>query len=123
MEYDIKNLKLAYQGKAKIEWAGSKMKVLHLIRERFSREKPLEGIRICACLHVTSETANLVNTLKKAGAKLRLCASNPLSTQDDVAASLVEDYQIEVFAIRWENKHTYYNHIHKVLDINPLASA
>lgn len=119
MEYDIKNLKLAYQGKAKIEWAGSKMKVLHLIRERFSREKPLEGIRICACLHVTSETANLVNTLKKAGAKVRLCASNPLSTQDDVAASLVKDYQIEVFAIRRENKDTYYNHIHKVLDINP----
>ncbi len=119
MEYDVKNLKLAHQGKAKIKWSGSKMAVLHLIEERFSREKPLEGIRISACLHVTAETANLVNTLKKAGARVRLCASNPLSTQDDVAASLVKDYQIEVFSVRGENRDTYYDHIYKVLDIHP----
>ncbi len=100
MEYDVKNLKLAHQGKAKVEWAGSKMKVLHLIEERFFQEKQLKGIRISACLHVTSETANLVNTLKKAGARVRLCASNPLSTQEDVAASLVKDYLIEVFSVR-----------------------
>jgi len=119
LEYDVKDIGLAHQGRAKIEWAESKMKVLHIIRERFSQEKPLEGIRIGACLHVTSETANLVNTLAKAGAKVRLCASNPLSTQDDVAASLVKDYQIEVFATRGEDKDTYYEHIYKVLDIHP----
>ena len=95
------------------------MKVLDIIRKRFLQEKPLEGIKISACLHVTSETANLVYTLKCGGAKIRLCASNPLSTQDDVAASLVRDYEIEVFAIRGEDRDTYYRHIHQALEFEP----
>ncbi|RLE15059.1 adenosylhomocysteinase [Candidatus Aerophobetes bacterium] len=119
MEYDVKNTDLASKGKMKIEWAASKMRVLGKIKERFLREKPLKGIKISACLHVTSETANLMDTLKSAGAKIRLCASNPLSTQDDVAASLVKDYEIEVFAVRGEDKNTYYKHIHKVLQLEP----
>jgi len=119
MEYDVKNTDLASKGKMKIEWAASKMRVLGKIKERFLREKPLKGIKISACLHVTSETANLIDTLKSAGAKIRLCASNPLSTQDDVAASLVKDYEIEVFAVRGEDKDTYYKHIHKVLQLEP----
>jgi len=119
MEYDVKNTDLASKGKMKIEWAASKMRVLGKIKERFLREKPLKGIKISACLHVTSETANLIDTLKSAGAKIRLCASNPLSTQDEVAASLVKDYEIEVFAVRGEDKDTYYKHIHKVLQLEP----
>jgi len=119
MEYDVKNTDLASKGKMKIEWAASKMRVLGKIKERFLREKPLKGVKISACLHVTSETANLMDTLKSAGAKIRLCASNPLSTQDDVAASLVKDYEIEVFAVRGEDKNTYYKHIHKVLQLEP----
>jgi adenosylhomocysteinase len=119
MEFDVKDTRLASQGKVKIEWASSRMKVLKIIKERFSREKPLKGVKIAACLHVTSETANLVDALKSGGARVRLCASNPLSTQDEVAASLVRDYGIEVFAIREENRDTYYEHIRKTLELEP----
>ncbi len=119
MEYDVKDLNLAEKGKLRIEWAEMQMPVLRLIRERFSKEKPLEGLRIGACLHVTTETANLMITLKEAGAEVALCASNPLSTQDDVAASLVKHYEIPVFAIRGEDRETYYEHVHKVLDTKP----
>ncbi len=119
MDYDVKDLKLAEKGKLRIEWAARQMPVLGRIRERFEKEKPLEGIRLGACLHVTSETANLVDTLKAGGAKVALCASNPLSTQDDVAASIVKDYGIPVFAIKREDNDTYYEHLHKVLDAQP----
>ena len=119
MDYIVKDIKLSLQGKTKIEWAFSNMKVVGKIRERFSQEKPLKGIKIAACLHVTPETAVLVHTLKEGGAEVRLCASNPLSTQDEVAASLVEDYGIEVFAVRGESREEYYHHIHKVLEIEP----
>lgn len=119
MEYDVKDLSLAPKGKLRIEWAGRFMPVLKFIRERFAKEKPLKGVHLAACLHVTTETANLMLTLKAGGAKLRLCASNPLSTQDDVAASLVKDYGIEVFAIRGVNNKDYYKHINAALDIEP----
>ncbi len=119
MEYDVKDLSLAPKGKLRIEWAGRFMPVLKFIRERFAKEKPLKGVHLAACLHVTTETANLMLTLKAGGAKLRLCASNPLSTQDDVAASLVKDYGIEVFAIRGVNNTDYYKHINAALDIEP----
>jgi len=119
MDYDIKDEKLAEEGKLRIEWADRQMPVLSLIRERFEEEKPLEGVRIGCCLHVTSETANLMRTLKAGGAEVFLCASNPLSTQDPIAASLVVDYKIPVFAIRGEDKQTYYRHIHQVLDKKP----
>ena len=119
MKSDIKDKNLAPRGKLKIEWAGSQMKVLQLIKERFSKEKPLKGITLGACLHVTSETANLLITLKEGGANLALCASNPLSTQDDVAASLVEDYGIPTFAIKGEDKETYYKHLNEVMDFKP----
>jgi len=119
MKYDVKNLKLAAEGKKRIEWADKYMPVLTLIRKRFAREKPLKGLKIAGCLHVTTETANLALTLKAGGAKVYLCASNPLSTQDDVAASLARDYGIPVFAIRGENNKTYYNHINEVLDVRP----
>ncbi len=118
MDYRIKDLKLAEKGKLRVEWAGYQMNVLNLIRERFEKEKPLKGIKIAACLHVTSETANLMLTLKSAGADLALCASNPLSTQDDVAAFLVKS-GIRVFAVRGESKEEYYENIHKALDIKP----
>ncbi|MEK6526688.1 MAG: adenosylhomocysteinase, partial [Nitrospirota bacterium] len=98
MDYDVKDIRLAGQGKLKIEWAEASMPVLRLIKKRFKRERPLAGIRITACLHVTTETANLVKTLQAGGAEVRLCASNPLSTQDDVAASLVQHDGIAVFA-------------------------
>ena len=107
MESDIKNIKLAGEGKLRIEWAKQSMPVLERIQARFSKEKPLKGIRLGACLHVTTETAALMQTLKAGGAKLRLCASNPLSTQDDVAASLVKHDKVPVFAIKGENKKTY----------------
>jgi len=110
---------LAEKGKDKIEWAEKQMPVLLSIRKRFNKEKPLKGIRIAACLHVTTETANLVRTLKEGGAEVSLCASNPLSTQDDVAASLVKDFEISVFAIKGEDKDTYYQHIEKVLSCGP----
>lgn len=117
--FEIKDLSLAHEGRLKIEWAGQQMKVLGLIRERFYKEKPFKGLRIGACLHVTSETANLMLTLKAGGAKVALCASNPLSTQDNVAASLVKDYGIPVFAITGENNETYYKHLNQVLDFHP----
>jgi len=117
--YDVKDLGLAPMGKTRIEWAGQSMRVLKLIQERFLTEKPLKGIRISACLHVTTETANLAITLRDGGADVVLCASNPLSTQDDVAASLVKDYQIPVFAIKGEDNETYYSHIQSALEHRP----
>ena len=119
MEYDIKDIKLAKEGLLRIEWANQSMPVLNNIRKRFSKEKPLKGKRIAACLHVTTETASLMQTLKAGGARLALCASNPLSTQDDVAASLVKHDKISVFAIKGEDNKTYYKHIHSALDIKP----
>ena len=119
MKYDVKDLSLAKKGKLRIEWANEYMKVLQLIRKDFSQKKPLKGLRVSACLHVTTETANLAITLKSGGAEVALCASNPLSTQDDVAASLVKDYKIPVFAIKGENNKTYYDHLNKSLDIKP----
>ncbi len=119
MKYDVKDIKLAPKGKLRIEWAGSQMKVLDLIRQRFAEEKPLKGITLGACLHVTAETANLMIALKEGGANLALCASNPLSTQDDVAASLAQDFQIPTFAIKGEDKDTYYSHLNAVLDFKP----
>jgi len=117
--YDVKDVSLATKGRFKIEWAEQEMPVLRLIRERFAREKPLKGIRIAACLHVTSETANLVHTLQEGGADVCLCASNPLSTQDDVTASIVVNFEIPVFAIKGEDSQTYYQHINAALDHVP----
>ena len=117
--HDIKDLSLASRGKLRIEWAGQSMAVLKLIEKRFTKEKPLKDIRIGACLHVTAETANLMLALKAGGAQLALCASNPLSTQDDVAASLVKDYGIPVFAKKGEDTKTYYAHLRAVLDTHP----
>lgn len=119
MNYHIKDISLADVGKSRIEWALRDMKVLTQIRERFKEEKPLKGVRISACLHVTTETANLVMTLKEGGAEVFLCASNPLSTQDDVAASLVRDYGVSVFAVRGEDRDTYYSHILECLKVKP----
>lgn len=119
MDYEIKDIDSAEKGKDKIEWAEKQMPVLSTIRKRFDREEPLKGIKIAACLHVTTETANLVITLKEGGAEVSLCASNPLSTQDDVAASLVKNFGISVFAIKGEDKETYYQHIEKVLKCKP----
>jgi adenosylhomocysteinase len=116
---DIKNLKLAPRGKLKIEWAGEHMPVLGQIRVRLAKQKPFKGLTIGTCLHVTSETANLMIALKAGGAQVSLCASNPLSTQDDVAASLVKDYGIAVFAKHSENNKTYYQHLNAVLDLKP----
>jgi adenosylhomocysteinase len=116
---DIADIRLASKGRLRIEWAERNMPVLRLIRERFKKEKPLKGVNMACCLHVTTETANLMITLKAGGAGTALCASNPLSTQDDVAASLVKDYRIPVFAVNGENKKTYYKHIHQVLDFKP----
>ncbi len=118
MKYDVKDMRLAAEGKRRMEWAGREMPVLELIRKRFSKSKPLKGTTIGACLHVTSETANLMVTLKAGGAKVSLCASNPLSTQDDIAAALVKQ-GIPVFAINGENNSTYYKHINAVLDTRP----
>src|SRR5690242_21820344 len=106
--FDVKDLALAAEGVRRIEWADRQMPVLAAIRERFEREQPLAGYRISACLHVTTETANLMRTLKAGGAEIVLCASNPLSTQDDVAASLVDDFEIAVYAIKGEDNDTYY---------------
>ena len=119
MEYDIRDLALAEKGRLRIEWANQSMPVLNLIREDFKKEKPLKGIRIAACLHVTTETASLMEVLKCGGADVVLCASNPLSTQDDVSASLVKDFEIPVFAIKGEDDQTYYQHIHSALEFNP----
>jgi len=117
--YDVKDIELAEGGRRKIEWAEREMPVLRLIRERFSRERPLQGIRIAACLHVTTETANLMKTLQAGGAEVVLTASNPLSTQDEVAASLVIHQEVPVFAIKGEDHVTYYKHIHAALDHAP----
>ncbi|HEX7629064.1 MAG TPA: adenosylhomocysteinase [Candidatus Methylomirabilis sp.] len=119
MEYDVKDLALAEKGVRRIAWARTSMPVLRMIEERFAKEQPLKGIRVSACLHVTCETANLMRALKTGGAEVRLCASNPLSTQDDVAAALVKEFGIATFAIRGENKETYYKHIHATLDAKP----
>ncbi|HEX9411124.1 MAG TPA: adenosylhomocysteinase [Actinomycetota bacterium] len=118
MDCDVKDLALAEKGRARIEWADQEMRVLAQIRERFDKEKPLAGIRIGACLHVTTETANLVRTLVAGGAEVALCASNPLSTQDDAAAALCED-DIDVYAIKGEDNETYYRHLNAVLDTHP----
>ncbi|PYV04498.1 MAG: adenosylhomocysteinase [Acidobacteria bacterium] len=119
MRYDVKDLALAGKGKDRIEWAQQSMPVLQLIRERFQKEQPVKGIRISACLHVTTETANLAITLRDGGARLCLCASNPLSTQDDTAAALVREYGIPVFAIKGEDNKTYYSHIMSALENKP----
>ena len=115
MEYDVKDMKLADQGKLKIEWAEATMPVLRLIKKRFLREKPFAGLRMTACLHVTTETANLMKTLQAGGADVRLCASNPLSTQDEVAAALVKHDGIPTFAIKGEDSKTYYKHIQSAI--------
>ena len=119
MKYHVKDLSLAKDGMLRIEWANHSMPVLNLIKERFKREKPLKGLKLAACLHVTTETASLMETLKAGGAQLALCASNPLSTQDDVAAALVKHHKISVFSIKGENNKTYYNHINAALDMKP----
>ncbi len=119
MDYDVKEIKLAKEGLLRIEWANQSMPVLNNIRKKFAKETPLKGIRLAACLHVTTETASLMQTLKAGGAKIALCASNPLSTQDDVAASLVKHDKISVFAIKGEDNKTYYKHINAALDIKP----
>ena len=119
MNYDVKDINLAPEGKKLIDWAEKQMPVLRLIRERFKKEKPLKGVKLGACLHVTSETANLVITLKAGGAEVFLSASNPLSTNDFVAASLVKDYQIPTFAIKGEDTKSYYKHLNSVLDYQP----
>ncbi len=119
MKYDIKDISLAEKGRLRIEWAAKDMPVLSLIKKRFAKDKPLAGIRIGACLHVTTETANLMAVLKAGGAEVALCASNPLSTQDDVAASLVKHLKIPVFAIRGEDHDTYYAHIRAVIETKP----
>jgi adenosylhomocysteinase len=119
VSYDVKDLSLAEKGKSRIEWAEMDMPVLRSIRERFTREQPLKGIRVAACLHVTTETANLAITLQAGGAEVALCASNPLSTQDDVAAALVKEWSIATFAIKGEDNATYYRHIQEALDTHP----
>ncbi|MBI5968802.1 MAG: adenosylhomocysteinase [Deltaproteobacteria bacterium] len=122
MEYDIKDIGLAEKGRLRVEWAEKSMPVLQVIREKFEKEKPLKGIRLAACLHVTTETAVLVQTLKRGGAQVWLCASNPLSTQDDVAAFLVKDLKVPVYAIKGEDSQTYYQHIHSVLKLKPTMT-
>lgn len=122
MDYDIKDLSLAEKGKLRVEWAVKSMPVLQLIQKQFAKEKPLKGIRLAACLHVTTETAALMQTLQAGGAELRLCASNPLSTQDDVAAFLAKDLEIPVFAIKREDNQTYYKHIYSVLNLKPTIT-
>ncbi len=122
MEYHIKDESLSQVGKLRIEWASMSMPVLNLIKERFEKEKPLDGVRIGACLHVTTETAALMKTLKAGGAEVYLCASNPLSTQDDVAASLVVDDKIPVFAIKGEDNDVYYEHLRAVISKDPLIT-
>ena len=118
-DYDVKDLDLAPAGRLRIDWAEREMPVLRLIRERFAKEKPLAGVRLSACLHITTETANLARTLQAGGAEVVLTASNPLSTQDDAAAALVSYYEIPVFAIKGEDNETYYKHIHAALDHRP----
>jgi adenosylhomocysteinase len=119
MQYDVKDIQLAEKGRSRIDWARTSMGVLDLIRKRFAKERPLDGVRISACLHVTTETANLMATLKEGGAQVVLCASNPLSTQDDVAAALVRFHEIPTYAIKGEDNATYYKHITAALDHKP----
>src|SRR3954463_13893855 len=119
LQSDIKGLEFADLGKKRIEWANQSMKVLQIIRKEFIKNQPLKGIRVSACLHVTAETANLMIALRDGGADVALCASNPLSTQDDVAASLVRDYNIPVFAIKGEDNDSYYSHIMAAVDHRP----
>jgi adenosylhomocysteinase len=119
VDYDVKDISLAKGGRARIDWAEQEMPVLRLIRERFKKQKPLKGITLAACLHVTTETANLCRTLKAGGAEVLLCASNPLSTQDDVAAALVKYEKIKVFAVKGESNKLYYKHIYACLDARP----
>ncbi|MDO8685253.1 MAG: adenosylhomocysteinase [Clostridiales bacterium] len=119
---DIKDKSLAGRGRLRIEWADRQMPVLAMIRKRFAEEKPLDGIKMSCCLHVTTETANLIRTLKAGGADIVLCASNPLSTQDDVAASLVEDFGIPVFAVKGENRDTYYKHLIAAIEHEPAIT-
>ncbi|MEW6569161.1 MAG: adenosylhomocysteinase, partial [Chloroflexota bacterium] len=118
-KHEIRDPSLAEGGRRRIEWADQEMPVLRQVRERFARERPLQGVRVAACLHVTSETGNLMRTLQAGGADPVLCASNPLSTQDDVAAALVTHFEIPVFAIKGEDNTTYYKHIHAALDHRP----
>ena len=119
---DVKDLSLASAGVDRIKWAGREMPVVNRIAERFSREKPFEGIRMAACLHVTTETANLAIALKEGGADLVVCASNPLSTQDETAAALVQEYGIPTYAIKGEDNDTYYRHINAALDHAPMVT-
>src|SRR5882757_9516320 len=119
IESDIKDVSLAPQGKRRIDWSEREMPVLRLIRERFRSEQPLKGVRLVACAHVTTETANLVRTLQAGGAESLLIASNPLSTQDDVAASLVADWGVPVYAIKGESTETYNRHVRTALDFRP----
>jgi len=118
-KYDVKDLSLAAEGKKRIEWADKDMPVLQLVRKRFAKEKPLKGYRMSACLHITTETSNLLRTLVAGGAEVVACASNPLSTQDDNAAALVKEYGINVFAIKGEDRDTYFRHMNAALDIKP----
>ncbi|HRQ45122.1 MAG TPA: adenosylhomocysteinase, partial [Candidatus Goldiibacteriota bacterium] len=120
--YDVKDITLAKEGKRKIEWAERNMPVLRLIREEFKKTKPFKGINMAACLHITTETANLLWTLKEGGANVTACASNPLSTQDEVAASLVKDFGIPTYAIKGESNKVYYSHILAVLDSKPALT-
>jgi adenosylhomocysteinase len=122
MNYDVKDMNLATEGKKRIEWADNSMPVLREIRKRFEKELPIKGKKMAACLHITAETANLARTLKAGGADLVLCASNPLSTQDDVAAALVKEYEIPTFAIKGEDNKTYYEHIHACLQHDPIVT-
>ena len=122
MDYDITDIELADKGRLRIEWAEQNMPVLRLIRKRFKKERPLAGVRVAACLHVTTETATLMETLKAGGADIALCASNPLSTQDDVAASLVKHAGIPVFAIKGEDNKTYYKHLQAALAHRPAVT-
>ena len=122
MNHHVKDLGLAERGLKRIKWADNDMPVLQLIRERFAKEKPLKGRKMSACLHITAETANLARTLKAGGADLLFCASNPLSTQDDVAASLVKDFEIPTYAIKGEDHETYYKHIHAAIAHNPVVT-
>ena len=122
IDYDVKDLALANEGNNRIEWAAREMPVIRLIRERFAKERPLEGLRISACLHVTTETANLMLALRDGGAEVALCASNPLSTQDDAAAALVAMHGVPVYAVRGEDDATYYKHIHAALEQKPQVT-
>lgn len=122
LQYDVKDLSLAPEGKLKIEWSGQQMPVLGTLKEKYIKEKPFKGLTIGCCLHITSETANLLIALKTGGAKVYACASNPLSTQDSVAASLVKDFDIPTYAIKGEDSETYYKHLNAVLDTHPQVT-